>query len=385
MSASTACAICAPRATRSARPQPAVPSRACSGRNGSDPTSTTHSIRAAKTSVSPRRRNDAANGSTNRSRRNDVTPRLDLGPRPRLGYTASRLDRAAARKRLAEDVRARAYVIGGEFVVLKTGHAADEICDPLFSLAEARALGAVRESVFLGLADDTPRFGFGFDPQALEQLKLRNDLRVTDLRSIAVHGMVSADDLPPLAEAKALLGWHARHRFCPNCGAATRVVQAGWRRDCPSCSAQHFPRTDPVVIMLAILDDERCLLGRSRRFAPTMWSCLAGFIEPGETIEEAVRREVLEESGIACGRVRYFRSQPWPFPSSLMIGCHAQALSDKIVIDDQELENARWFDREELALMLRRAHPDGLTTPPPVAIAHHMIRDFVEDGADVIR
>jgi NAD+ diphosphatase len=321
-----------------------------------------------------------------------VTPRPDLGPSPRLGYTASRLDRAAphrddeaAIKHLAEDARARTYVVGGEFVVLKAGERPDAVCDPLFSPVEARALGTVRESVFLGLADDAPRFGFGFDPQALEQLKLRNELRVTDLRSIAVHGMVGADDLPPLAEAKALLGWHARHRFCPNCGAATRLVQAGWRRDCPSCGAQHFPRTDPVVIMLAILNDERCLLGRSRRFAPTMWSCLAGFIEPGETIEEAVRREVLEEAGIVCGRVRYFRSQPWPFPSSLMIGCHAQALSEKIVIDDQELENARWFDREELALMLKQAHPDGLTTPPPVAIAHHIIRNFVEDGSDVIR
>jgi NAD+ diphosphatase len=136
--------------------------------------------------------------------------------------------------------------------------------------------------------------------------------------------------------------------------------------------------------MLAI-SGERCVLGRSRRFAPTMWSCLAGFVEPGETIEEAVRREVLEEVGIGCGRVRYFASQPWPFPSSMMIGCHAEALDDKLVIDREELEDARWFDREELAAMLARRHPQGLTTPPPVAIAHHIIRSFVEDGADVSR
>jgi NAD+ diphosphatase len=310
-----------------------------------------------------------------------------LGPQPALGYTASQLDRAAgirgddaALKRCCEHAQAGTYVIGGELVVLKSNN---ELCEPLFSQIEARALGAVREVVFLGLADAAPRFGFGIDQDAVERLKARNDLKVTDLRSIAVQGMVAADHLPPLAEAKALLGWHVRHRFCPNCGAATALTQGGWRRDCPSCHAEHFPRTDPVVIMLAIAG-ERCVLGRSRRFAPSMWSCLAGFTEPGETIEEAVRREVAEEVGIPCGRVSYFASQPWPFPSSIMIGCHAEALSDTIVIDREELEDARWFDREELVLMLNRAHPHGLTTPPPVAIAHHIIRSYIEDGPDVL-
>ena len=313
--------------------------------------------------------------------------RPDLDPPPRLGYTASRIDRAAASRgddaalqRLAAQAHAGAYVFGGELVVLK---ASAEQCEPLFSPAEARAFGGVIESVFLGLMDDAPRFGFALEPQALEPLKTRNDLKITDLRSVAVQGLVAADHLPPLAEAKALLGWHARHRFCPNCGAATTSVQAGWRRDCPSCHAEHFPRTDPVVIMLAIAG-ERAVLGRSRRFAPTMWSCLAGFAEPGESIEEAVRREVLEEVGIACGRVRYFASQPWPFPSSIMIGCHAEALSDTIVVDREELEDARWFDRDELAAMLKRQHPQKLTTPPPVAIAHHIIRSFVEAGCDVV-
>ena len=122
-------------------------------------------------------------------------------------------------------------------------------------------------------------------------LQAREDFTVTDLRSIAVRGLLDTDHLPPLAEGKALLGWHARHRFCPNCGAPTQPVEAGWRRDCAGCETQHFPRTDPVAIMLAI-DGERCLLGRSHRFQAGMWSCLAGFIEPGETIEDAVRREV---------------------------------------------------------------------------------------------
>lgn len=317
-----------------------------------------------------------------------MSARPDLGPPPRLGYIASAIDRAAqwrgdaeAIRRLAAHEHAGVYLIGGELVVLK---AHGEACDPLFSLAEAEAFGPGREQIFLGLIDGAPRFGLGVDAPALEPLKTRNDLKITDLRSIAVQGLVEAQHLPPLAEAKALIGWHARHRFCPNCGAATQVVQAGWRRDCPSCGAEHFPRTDPVAIMLVIAGD-RAVLGRSRRFAPTMWSCLAGFIEPGETIEEGVRREVLEESGVRCGRVKYFASQPWPFPSSIMIGCHAEALSETIVVDRDELEDARWFSRDELAAMLKRQHPQGLTTPPPVAIAHHIIRNFVEDGADVLR
>jgi NAD+ diphosphatase len=316
-----------------------------------------------------------------------VSARPDLGPPPYLGYTASRLDRAAAQRgdeallaQHARDPRAGFYLIGGELVVMKQHGGA---FDPLFSAAEAAKLGEPRETIFLGLVDGAPRFGSGLDPAAAEALKTRNDLKLTDLRSIAIHGIVAAEHLPPLAEAKAMLGWHARHRFCPNCGASTRVVEAGWRRDCPSCKVQHFPRTDPVVIMLPIAGD-RCILGRSPRFAQTMWSCLAGFVEPGETIEEAVRREVLEEVGVTCGRVSYFRSQPWPFPMSLMIGCYAQALSAEVVVDRSELEDARWFDREETALMLLHKHPQGLTATLPHAIAHHIIRNFIENGADVL-
>ena len=168
-----------------------------------------------------------------------------------------------------------------------------------------------------------------------------------------MQGLVGPDHLAPLAEAKALLAWHARHRFCANCGAPTNVSQAGWKRECPSCKVEHFPRTDPVVIMLAI-DGDRCLLGRAGRFVANMWSCLAGFVEPGESIEEAARRETLEEAGIICGSVKYFASQPWPFPMSLMIGCHAQATSTEITVDREELEDARWFTRDEVALMFTR-------------------------------
>jgi NAD+ diphosphatase len=256
--------------------------------------------------------------------------------------------------------------------------------DPLFRLEEAAALGRQTETVFLGLLDGAGRFGIGLDPGIVESLKMQEQLFVTDLRSIAVQGLVDADHLPPIAEAKAMLHWHARHRFCANCGAPTAVVESGWRRDCPACKATHFPRTDPVVIMLAI-DGERCLLGRQSRFVRGMWSCLAGFVEPGETIEEAVRRETREEAGITCGRVSYFATQPWPFPMSLMTGCHAEAVSTEITIDRTELEDARWFDREEVALMLLRRHPERIGTPPPVAIAYHIIRAWVEDGDRVLR
>ncbi len=309
-----------------------------------------------------------------------MSPRPDLGPKPRLGYSDSLIDRAAERRGHAAFLAAiagssRAYAIGGELVVLKK--AADGF-DPLFTLAEARELGASAETVFLGLLDGQGRFGVGLAPAAADALKGRSDLHVTDLRSIAVQGLVDGGNLAGLAEAKALLHWHARHRFCANCGAPTGVVQGGWKRDCPSCRAEHFPRTDPVVIMLAT-SGESCLLGRQSRFATGMWSCLAGFVEPGESIEQAVRRETLEEAGIACGPVTYFASQPWPFPMNLMIGCRAEALTTEIVVDKNELEDARWFPREEVALMLLRRHPDGIATPPPVAIAHHIIRAWVED------
>ena len=310
-----------------------------------------------------------------------MSPRPDLGPRPRLGYTASKIERAAERRTddaaiaaLADDAQARAYVVGGELVVLNAG---GEVHDPLFTLPAARELGRTTETVFLGLFEGAPRFAVGLDPADAEALKSRQSLVVTDLRSIAIRGLIAPDHLPPLAEGKALLTWHLRHRFCSNCGAASNVVEAGWRRDCPACHGQHFPRTDPVVIMLPVAG-ERCLLGRSYRFQAAMWSCLAGFVEPGETIEEAVRREVREEAGIVCGRVGYFASQPWPFPMSLMIGCRAEALSQEITLDRDELEDARWFGRDEAAAMLAGSHPDGLICPPPLAIAHWLIRSFVE-------
>ena len=311
---------------------------------------------------------------------------MSLGPWPHLGYVDSKLDRAAVRRIDPQFLTACAaqetcgfYLVSGEMILLKR---AGDTFDPMFTSKELQALAPRSERVFLGLLREAGRFGVSLPQETVDALKTNERYHVTDLRSIAVQGLVAEDHLAPLAEAKALLHWHARRHYCSNCGHPTEVVQGGWRRDCPHCKAQHFPRTDPVVIMLAVRG-EFCLLGRQTRFVSGMWSCLAGFVEPGETIEEAARRETLEEAGIRCGRVRYFASQPWPFPSSLMIGCHAEAISEDIVVDREELEDVRWFSRDEAAAMLMRTHPDGLGTPPPVAIAHHIIRAWVEKGDGV--
>jgi NAD+ diphosphatase len=194
----------------------------------------------------------------------------------------------------------------------------------------------------------------------------------------AAAPMIDGGEAAILAEARSLIDWHDRHRFCARCGAPSVVASGGWVRHCPECKAHHFPRVDPVVIMLAVRG-ERCLLGRGHRRPGARFSCLAGFMEPGETPEEAVRREVLEESGIQVGRVRYLASQPWPFPSSLMMGFLGEALTEEITIDPEELAEVRWFDRDEVRAMVERSRSDdpvpGLATlPPPLAIGHQIAR-----------
>jgi NAD+ diphosphatase len=179
--------------------------------------------------------------------------------------------------------------------------------------------------------------------------------------------------------ARALVDWHARHRFCARCGAPTQIAKGGWQRSCEACSAQHFPRTDPVTIML-IEHDGQLLMGRQPRFPARVFSALAGFVEPGETIEEAVARESFEEAGVRVRDVNYVASQPWPFPSQLMIGCHALTDDPELVIDETELEEARWFTREELEAA-RAAGPEGNETlifPRSFAIAHNLMNWWLE-------
>jgi NAD+ diphosphatase len=241
------------------------------------------------------------------------------------------------------------------------------------------------ELLFLGLDDEIPRFAITLDdekdPAKFGQLEGRG--KFLDVRTVA--SQLSGHEAGVLAHARSVLDWHNRHRFCANCGTRTNPAAAGNTRECPDCKTQHFPRTDPVSIMLVVKGD-KCLLGRKAMFPPGMYSALAGFIEPGETIEDAVRREVLEESGIHTSEVRYVFSQPWPFPSSLMMGCIAEAISEDIKIDEEELEHAGWFSRDEIEEALDRSlntEPgDGLfRMPHPIAIAHHLIRAWLLETA----
>jgi NAD+ diphosphatase len=236
--------------------------------------------------------------------------------------------------------------------------------------------------IFLGL--DGGRAHFAIDAAGAD-LAPDADAGLIDVRALAPA--IASAEAAILAEARCLLDWHARHRFCAQCGSPTAIASAGWKRHCPACRASHFPRTDPVVIMLAVRG-ERALLGRSRRRPGARFSCLAGFVEPGETLEEAVCREVREEAGIRCGRARYLAAQPWPFPSSLMIGFLAEALTDEITVDPGELAEARWFSRGEVREMVARAaagpdDPAQVSLPSPIAIAHHICRRW-SSGLDAV-
>ncbi|MFM0339283.1 NAD(+) diphosphatase [Paraburkholderia fungorum] len=305
-----------------------------------------------------------------------------------IGFAFNPLDRrnekrddAAYIESLRRDPSTRFVVFSADIPVLK--RASEHRI--LFSASEVSEFGPPVQVVFLGQTDaGSARFALGFDQGAFDPPSLSARFELIDLRSIALRGLAPPALLGALGQAKAMLDWHARHRFCANCGHPSRAQTAGWRRSCDTCGSQHFPRVDPVVIMLGI-DDNRCLLGRQRQFAAGMYSALAGFVEPGETAEGAVRREVLEETGVRCSQVTYFASQPWPFPSSLMIGCFARATDTEITIDTTELEDARWFSREEVAAMLSGTHVGGLSAPKPFAIAHHLLRAFVSEGAAVLR
>ena len=292
---------------------------------------------------------------------------------PLLRHAAERDEAHTAAQ--ARDPAAATIVFAGEAAILAVRDGAVTALLPralLDGLAPA-------EQAYLGTLEGRPVFAALVAPEAAERFGEPHH-RALDLRAIALGGTVPPDELGMLAQGKALLHWHRAHRYCGFCGTATRATAGGARRDCPSCARQHFPRTDPVVIML-VARDEGCLLGRQPRFPPGMYSCLAGFMEPGETVEDAVRRETSEEAGVAVGAVRYLASQPWPFPSSLMIGCVAEALGDALTLDREELEDGRWFTRDEVRLMLERRHPQGLFGPAPMAIAHHLMRWWVDGSS----
>ena len=291
-------------------------------------------------------------------------------PAPPVGFTGSPLDRAdALRKDDAAMVALRSRP-DARWLVLDDLRPVVDDADGLrwFARDEVPADGV---HVFLGLAGESPRFAV-----AATGLGRPGDPRGV---GAALAASAAPGDAAVFAHARSLVDWHARHRFCANCGAPTTVVKAGYERVCPACAAHHFPRTDPVVIMLALLDvdgESHALVGRQPRFPKRFFSALAGFVEPGESLEEAVRRELFEEAGIATARVRYIASQPWPFPSSLMIGAFAETTgTGALTLDDDEIEEARWVTKAEVRAALDGAGP--WLAPPPLAIAHTLLRAWV--------
>tara|TARA_A100001037_G_scaffold303204_1_gene336663 strand:+ start:13227 stop:14168 length:942 start_codon:yes stop_codon:yes gene_type:complete len=242
------------------------------------------------------------------------------------------------------------------------------------------------EVIFLGLDGDAGRFATGIEGEAdpAESGGLKGSGTFEEVRGLASR--LPANETSIAAQSRTLIGWHDRHRFCAQCGTPTKVTDGGYRRDCPNqdCQARHFPRTDPVVIMMAVKGD-MALLGRQSFWVPGMFSTLAGFMDPGETIEEAVRREVFEETGVHVSDVMYHSSQPWPFPSSLMIGCIGQATSEDLNVDTREVEDAAWFTRDQvrtgIELALSGPPDDGsFHLPFPASIAHQLAAWWVDNG-----
>jgi NAD+ diphosphatase len=229
------------------------------------------------------------------------------------------------------------------------------------------------ELILLGLADGKPHF--------VPLVEGAGGQNAGGPRSPAIWRALSllpAEDAAIYGTARSLLDWHNAHRYCGRCGGSTKLFRAGWGRKCTNCETEHFPRTDPVVIMIAEYEG-KALLGRQAAWPKGNYSALAGFLEPGESIEEAVRREIMEEAGISCGAVRYVTSQPWPFGGSqLMIACIADADGDQLTIDYAELEDAIWATKDEVRAAFNGDDNRRFNTPPPFAIAHTLMRRWAE-------
>ena len=287
-----------------------------------------------------------------------------------LAFAGSPIDRAdhirADPDRLAAlmDWRARLLKLDG----------LDPVLSPEGTLEWGTLADAAPDSdlVFLGLAAGKACF-------AEVPTRLGGSTGPANPRLWAAMAALDPGELATYGGARSLVDWHARHRFCAQCGSATRLAKGGWQRTCTNddCKADHFPRVDPVTIML-VEHQGNLLLGRQPRFPPRRFSALAGFVEPGESIEDAVAREIMEEAGVVVRDVTYVASQPWPFPSSLMIGCHSHADSAELTIDTTELDEARWFTRAEVELAMTGSEDAAFIAPPPHAVAHHLLKWWLE-------
>ena len=314
-------------------------------------------------------------------------------------FGGSGLDRAAELRADTQAIEALAREEGTRFIVFWKGKPALFADASLAFVAPGAAIlaDASEAPVFLGRDDAGALFAVTLDrwdsdemPNTLDAFVdtsqqrhpgLPDGAHFTELRTVL--GGLAARGAELLATAKAVLGWHRSHRFCARCGTQSQMADAGWQRQCPACGARHFPRTDPVVIML-ILHGNSVLVGRSPGWPQGMYSLLAGVVEPGETLEAAVRREVSEEAGVRVGNVGYLVSQPWPFPSSLMFGCVGYATTTELVIDPKEIDDARWVSREEMAEVLRGTHSE-INPPRQGAVARFLIEGWLEGRAEIHR
>ena len=245
------------------------------------------------------------------------------------------------------------------------------------TMQDLKQAGINSTVMLLGMLDGTAYYAVDLSNQetAGEQLQGLNGYYFEDARN-AAEQLLTGPDAGILAQGRAQINWHNRHGFCSVCGHETVIQRGGQKRVCPGCKAEHFPRVDPVIICL-VTDGERCLLGQSRGRLARMnrYSALAGFVDQGESIEEAVSREIMEEAGLQVRNVRYHSSQPWPFPSSLMMGCHAEAATTEINMDPEEMTDVKWFGRQEV-LQALAGENEQLLLPGPVAIAHHLIKTW---------
>lgn len=302
-----------------------------------------------------------------------------IAPEPSslVGFSQNKLVRDAETRteetvaEAMQSAEARFYMFSRGRVILHK----EDISTITFTRSETEAFQPQFEkALLLGETEDGPKIAL---PCKVDTETLEEPWTSYDLRSLLYSSSVGDHEASIVGHGAAMLYWHATNRFCGKCGTASELKIGGYRRDCPACGHKIFPRTDPCVIMLPVKGD-RCVMGRSPHFPPGWYSTLAGFLEPGETIEDAVRRETFEEAGVQIGRVKYFASQPWPFPHSLMIGLHCEVLSEKITFDDNELEDCRWFSREDVQLMIREEHPDGYICPPNRAISTAIIQAWAE-------
>ena len=293
-------------------------------------------------------------------------------------FAGSPLDRASERRPDADWIAAKLAAPGARAVVLWNGNPLLKTAEPAElalidgAMAEALAGGGER-LLFLGLDGEDAVFAVEMEGEAdPAEGALKALGRFGEMRAAAQALPISATGL--LSAARSLFEWRRRHRHCSVCGQPSRIALGGWKRICPACKAEHFPRVDPCVIMLPVFEG-RCLVGRQAAWVANRYSALAGFVEPGESIEEACAREVHEEAGLTVTGVRYHSSQPWPYPANLMIGLIAEVSDDQATPDQSELEAVMWLTRAE-ARALVDGTMEGVSAPPPFAIAHSLIRDW---------